>query len=483
MGAEQSSSFNYNLTDFDYNPADLNSNTGSNNFGRHKSNPSLDSKKEVQQQNLLNKDLLFHSFVYDRINLHKVLAGDNGQGFTYEELRKCLKDIEEQYIDDNEYYNKSVVQTLMQGKCGDIQNIQMALYELPTKELLDGICELCNILNINKVEEIMGGMGLLSYMLSLRNINVKCTDGFAWSQTNGIKKYYDVEKKRLIKYNLDKNMSDDTLYIMAWPHPQKPQDIDIQHFFGNTRPKYLLIIIENMIINNGAKVFDTFIKTQEYHSIKLPFKQLCYRDYFCDRYTSVTKTSYQRSSSVLYVDKRKIINVPDYKSQISENNFTQDIYDVYPEVQYVQDLIVEGIVPHFCFDANVDDVKKEMHLVIHSKIVLPTYLNSFEEFKFFNTKIKSPRKYPINIITRKDFEKYYALITKLKTEGVDSLKNSGYLPDWLVGQNINILAEMYIFTDFSTTRKFWKTDLASFEKEFRRLNATINTIAIPSGYY
>lgn len=451
MGAEQSLQSFDNLTQ-DFNGLPLNI-----------------ANKNIQQ-NILSKDALFNAFTNNRCNLHKVLAGDNGQGFSYNELSKCLKDIEEQYINHEDYRNTAVVQTLMLGKSGDMQNAQMAIYELPTKELLDGICELCNILKINKIEEIMGGIGLLSYMLAMRGLHVTCTDGHAWAQTVGYK-YYNVQKKRLIKYNIDKQTSDDTLYIMAWPYPEKPSDIDVNNFFTKTRPKYLLIINENMVINKKMNTLNEYIKSQDYQSYKLPFKQICYRDYFCDTYKSITKKSYQRSSSVLYMDKKKG-DMSNDVDKISKNNFTSDVYDVYPHAQYIQDLIVEGILPHFCLNENIDELKKELHVAIHTQTQMPTYLNTFEEIKFYNLKNKSPKKYPINIVTRRDFEKYYDLITKLETNGVNGLKNSGYLPEWIACHQSKLIAEMYIFTDFSTTKKFWKANYNSFQQEFKRLTAS-----------
>ena len=132
-------------------------------------------------------DELFSILVNDRKKLENFLDkfGD------YDTLYNLLKEIEIK----NKDKKINIIRDLLLGEYGYESNRQIALYELPTNNLIEVIIKICKKLDIDKIDELMGGLGLLSKQLSKNcDFEINCTDGFRWIQTSSQIKYFDVKK-------------------------------------------------------------------------------------------------------------------------------------------------------------------------------------------------------------------------------------------------------------------------------------------------
>jgi hypothetical protein len=184
-------------------------------------------------ESISNWKELYNILVSDREQLADFI---NKYG-TYDNLKSLIIDIEKYGNNDKNFtFNE-----ILLGYRGYEYNKQKAIYELPTLELIKFIDNLCQLLNINKVEELIAGQGLLSKLLSVNtNLIVNATDGYKCIQTSNTNKYYNVNKKLIIEYTLEDNTYDDTLLIMAFP--SKYCIKDMEKLFDKNKPKQLLLI-------------------------------------------------------------------------------------------------------------------------------------------------------------------------------------------------------------------------------------------------
>jgi len=399
---------------------------------------------------------------YDRSRIPFFLS----QYGKYETLRSLLIKIEK-----NIEHDGNIIKDLFLGEIGYERNKQMALYELPTLELIEVIDIICKILEIKTIEEICGGIGLVSKMLKLNtNLEINCTDGMKWIQTNGEQKYTNVGEKLISNYVIENHNFENKMLLTAWlPHNGVN---DFKKLIYYQKPK-IMVIIGEIYQQDYDAIMDSLV-SMNYNILNIPVKQICYRDYYYKN--TLLPEECCRSSLILCVSQNidKIINQKLIEDMGSRDLFCK-IIKTYTDKLYLQDLIVEGKLPKFVTELLFNNDRKlcrfikMVDIIYKKKYIIPKFINNYKDFKFWYQKVKY-HKYPTKIETYEKFREYQQLCNMLTEEGINKMKSEYILSNWV---RSTTTAEQFLWLEFSTTVKDWKESRRKFR---RRLNHTLHSM-------
>jgi len=413
-----------------------------------------------------------------RENLADFLKNNN----SYNYLRTLLSEIEVDYEANEIHQNgqMSIIKKLFLGNIGLESNKQKAIYELPTDELLTIIKFICEFNNIKYIEEIASGQGLLSRMLKNKlsdEYTINATDGNKWVETINTKRYYEVSNKLVLKYCLENDFSfDDKLVIISW---FPVQDVnDFKKLITIKKPKNIILIGD---IDKNELLFEG----NNYNLVQIPIKQLCYLDYF-------NKNEYLNErlskSSLLYATNDNDLDLTSLKLtiQFKFNNCLCKLSGNVTDKMILQDIFMLKLPTYVNYlrdeKCDLETFKKIMNSInytLRRKIDIPTYLNTLEEYIYWFDKLKH-KKFPTNINSRDKFEEYNNTLEQLNLDnGLDNLKNSGIIPEWVSNKDT---AEKCILVDFSTTSKKWKTSQQALLQQHRVIQRPIYTYATSYSY-
>ena len=220
---------------------------------------------------------------YNRNKLKEFLIKNN----YYELLKNILYKLE---IKEN-YDKGSLIRDLFMGKLGYEYNKQMALYNIPTKELINSIKLIFDFLKIEIIHEIGSGLGLLSSLINhFIKIPLVSTDGCKWLETSSNSNYYSVIEKDILDFNENDN-NKKKLYIFSWFINNNNKDI--KTFIEKVNPSNLIIINDESIQMNE---FIEYMEENNYSFIKFNVKTICYKDYY-DYNIKLNKISLDEVSS------------------------------------------------------------------------------------------------------------------------------------------------------------------------------------------
>lgn len=398
------------------------------------------------------EDELLNIFEEDRTKLSSFLQKD----FRYNYLKDLLLQIEK---DKGSPYIKK----LFLGRVGLEHNKQQAIYELPTMELILTIKYICEYLNIKEIEEIAAGMGLLSAMLKFQlgdNYNVNATDGKRWIETSMSNKYYPMTVKLFLNYCLDQSINfDDKLVIISW---LPLNDItDFLNLIKDKRPKNL-IIIGNMTDQDLYSLLIQKLNNHNYKKVGIPVKQICYKDNFYNDYSR---------SSMLFASNDPDFNMENFLLNLKLNcepclkqkqnyNDKEVIADIIVEKFHAYPFLIEKL---YKGETEFKDLVTSLCYCIKKKIKIPEYLKDFSDYQFWFDRIKD-LKMPLHIKDYEKFSRYKKVINELNNEnGLEDLKNKNILPNWI---NDRTNADQFLWLDYSTENKKWKSGYQNFRLEF-----------------
>jgi len=427
---------------------------------------------DLEKNNLDKKsEELYNILKLDRIKLKNYLDINN----KYEDLKKILYNIECLYSHD---YDGNFIKDLFLGKIGYEYNKQMAIYNFPTESLIKAIDEIVKLLDIEIIQEIGSGLGLLSYQINKYiKIPLVATDGKNWLETNSFNNYYSVIKKDILEYNeFDNNKK--KLFILSWLINNNSEEIN--KFIEKVKPSNILFINNDNLYSD--ELFDN-LKTKNYNIIRLPLKMLSYKDYF-KKYIDFNNITLDKVScrqklylAILNCENNNVnenINLDILKDKIGINHF--DINDNKENNYILIDLVSENILPVWILNLKDEDHKKAIYLVnkilIEGKLVnkIPNWINNLRELEFwYKQKIKF--MFPILIKTNEKFVEYFNFMKKIDTiNGIDDLKLQYILPFWIDSYDN---ASKFFWLEFSTKNKKWKNNFNSFLANFRLLFSRI----------
>lgn len=403
----------------------------------------------------------------------------------YETLVKLLKKME---IEQTGLLSQSInnyIEYLFLGMIGAEHNRQYAIYELPTKELIYAITIICSILEINNIEELMAGQGLLSKVLDIYcssnnlDISIRATDGKIWSQTIGAS-YYPINKKYVIDYALPDNVmiDKDTLYVIS--HIPETNHQELIYFLREKKPNYLLLINQYDIKNKLCRD----IVNENYTIYTTALKQICYRDYYRlydenknENENISTERPTSHSSIQLFINGNinNAVQLHDLlESQFIEANCIAscsalDIYNDPTSLKYhnacVIDLIAMNILPKWILNMTIEEQKTLLVASVDIEGIFPKYINNYDDYMFYAKQYKENR-YPKKINTYDKFLEYKKLYVKLENNELVNMKTALIFPAWL---HSNAEAYKYLYTDYSTVDKKWKRNRNAFTRQFTLL--------------
>lgn len=390
----------------------------------------------------------------------------------YDMLVKICRELEKKH-------GRNIIEKMLLGTVGYESNKQRAIYVLPTIELLQFLYSLIIILNINLVEEITAGQGLLSCMLNnyiiskntigFHTINVVATDTNKWLESSG-PKYYPVELKLLdqFEHNYNKKMC-----IMIWPDNLTINNSTFGLFMATYAPECFILIGKYDLYKSALDI----INRCRYNIKEFNIKHISHCDYFehnIDSALDVTQSS-------IYVCTKEINshNI----SMTTINNVLEDILMVSTNI--------------YSMPANTEQHK--LYNYVHNKI-FPTWILGLDNDKIINF-MKKIREFPCGNIVRCDmleccrdviqsydefiyyincmvprvpifknhtkFLEFRTLMDKLHmVNGLATLVNEGIIPEWITRMED---AEVCLCLDYDKNidRKKWKTNPRKFMEECR----------------
>lgn len=406
---------------------------------------SKDYKPEYNEYQEDLEDELYNILAWERDKLTNFL---NKYG-SFKTLSEIIKQMEIKYL--NKHPNINLLRELLLGNIGYEHNKQHAIYVLPTHEQIKLIIGLCKMFNIRKVNDIMAGIGLLGKILmdNWEFDSVISYDDNSWLDTYGSAKYSPINQKNIA----DVKVNDDELNIISWCEKDSNTLRKLETFMIKQKPKYLLLIDEAKDINEMCGKFITMVENKGYSCIEIPCKNICYKDYF----SVDTLGKYIHSKTYLFINKIKVPIYEDITLKCIVDKCGDILYEnklEWTKKHILLDMIIEGVVPHFCKDKLITDytfICKTIYSFISAKYKIPEYIENYEEFEF---SVVNGMKNIMKIKTRDKFLGYYKLITMLnEVSGISKLRQLRVFPLHLT--NKHDIAR-YILKDYTTTDKRWK---------------------------
>lgn len=387
---------------------------------------------------------------------------------SYDKLKIILRKIEEERPD-----HLAIVKDLLLGRLGYEVNKQKAIYELPTKELINLILVISHLLGVNQIEEVCAGTGIMARLLEMRGeISVVATDGYRWAETVGKPTYTNVQKKLLLEYAVDVKDYSQTLFVVSW-FPKNAVN-DFATFLTRCKPLQIAII-GNSHDSNLRELYQKAHQMQ-YRIVQFPCKQICYQDYF--KANKFFPEECCRSSVTLLLSPTVPFDPNIVVENCDPNTFCKSL-SKYTDKMMIQDLMINEILPSWAIPVIGDSVEYQKLVEMCTKVIadqynIPKYITCFDEFEFWFKK-RSHNKFPKNITERDKFLEYRNFIERLGVQGgFVQLKDEGFLSDWVPNAEV---AEQFFWLDFSTNNKSWKESLVQFQRELgRHLNVGNNNM-------
>lgn len=382
----------------------------------------------------------------------------------HQNLINVLREMELDY----EYPTKlSYIHDILLGKIGYEYNKQMAIYELPTIELLELISKIVILFDITELEEVMAGLGLLSQTLQMYfqkediDCDIKATDGHRWIETSGEPTYFPVEKKLLLQYVIEEEyIESNKMFVFSWIGKncllEENQPNEFLVFMDKIEPPVVLLI-------GNESLYESVLSklSNEYLCCVCKTDQICYRDYINqDKYV-------QNSSTILLVHKHKM-SIP----TIDELELVLNSDDIRVEKKIKQktshdifyDMIGHKLLPQWCNELNEEEQNIFIELYKNSEFdEIPDYIQSYDDYMFVQKLTNTP-----SFANKNKFQEFKYLYNIIETSTLYNLKIKYILPKWIFTRE---MAKKFVFTDYSTKEKSWKESFPKFISKFNELTS------------
>jgi hypothetical protein len=265
----------------------------------------------------MNKsELLYNTLLNDRENLIPVFEQMND----YFELKEIIKQLE------SEKKELDVLYKLCNGHIGNKYK-SSAIYELPTRQLIESIAMLFQIFNIRNIDDVGCGMGLLSALLKKQfdkdnyNVELIASDNGSSDSTNIPLSFYPIHKKDIydIVIQHENNLEPPDGIICTWPINKMENNFN--ELIKNRYIKMFIFIDDIKYTNILSDRFVKLVEENKYTIIKLPIYQICFLDYFSNNIIEC------RSTSTIIVKNELLNEFINFYEILSPNLYKYSNYD------------------------------------------------------------------------------------------------------------------------------------------------------------
>lgn len=345
------------------------------------------------------------------------------------------------------------------------------ILELPTKELIMFILNVCVVFEINNIMEFCSRTGILSELLKKYSNDYDITsynDQFV--DNNDSCKTIFSSVLNINDYTTQKSMFTPSCLIINWP--DKIIERQIINYLSNDYKKISIIIVIGDIFNRTiTPSFVNKMSTLGYNNYSYNVKQVSWIDYF---YNNKKKCINNRI--ILFYLKSRNIDINALNNIFDTNIFhssspssilqstslNEDIDDI------LCDVVFQKKMPNWILNSdnknNVIKIYKKICEYKYLYLTIPLWIKNMNELVFWYTSLKN-RMLPhifINEYENKNlnisnlFNEYYELMTNLHDKGLLYYKKENNIAEFI--NNIRD-AEKYIYLLFSTINDYeWRNN-------------------------
>lgn len=349
----------------------------------------------------------------------------------YRKLSNLIRKLEKKK-DNNIWYN------LCLGKIGKPNNKYSAIYEIPTKQLIDSLALIIQLYNIKQIDEVGAGMGLLSSLLNIKmneeeyKLKITASDNYILNETSLPLDYINIIKKDIsdIIWQHKNNVYPPDMVICS--HPISIDTYNELYKLIDSSCVKIIVLITNLRTSNIIfKENEMENISKKYTMIKLPIYQISYLDIF---EKNNIKNLYTRSVTNIFI-RNDIYTI---KETDIFNILQNNIYN-YVEIDWkrilLQEYALKNNIPFWIVDDNnKDDINILYNICISIKIV-PEWITNTKLLIFWFIQ-KQLKIFPKNINTNEKLVKYYNMFIEKKN-----------IPEWIPKYLINSYIWLYFSDD------------------------------------
>lgn len=378
-------------------------------------------------------------------------------------------------------YGVGYTTKLIIGSLGYESNKQMALYTIPTTEFCHIIGALQIITGKKYVHEFFAGLGLFSgvyekycrkFCENFGDTAMLACDGERCMETISTVKYFDVTKKSIERYIIDKTQFDNAICVALIPTLIKGV---LGMFVDICNPECMVIVVpEDEKMSIIDEITSKPERNNKYHTLVLKTKII-------SRYDNYSFPNRRPKIDTIIISKRditrdEIVQVLKDKLKVNE----QIIMSCEPDNENdVERIIEECIENHILPKWTHNLVKEEKEEILKTCCkLLFDFPGNIENvfYAFLTTTIKDMvefREYvnmkprpPLHCSTEKfiEYKQIYTQLSNNYSQVINEFKERGILPSWIDDKKHAIL---YIYFDYESSSKKWKVSKETFENYIR----------------
>lgn len=400
---------------------------------------------------------LYNGFTKNRENLVDIIDRIND----HNTLKETLLKIEEKHPN-----NKHILHDLFLGEYGGDENKFSAIYEIPTKELIDSIFTIFKMYNITNINEVGAGMGLLTALLQKKcdmynyKVELQASDSCRSDLTNISLDYTKIIKKDIsdVIMQYEKNLNPPDGIICSHPLSFTM----IEQLYDLIKSNYAKIIILITDVFETEKRLMLGLSYCNYNVYYLPIYQCSCSDKYKN---SNIKNLFSRSYTTVLVRKDlKKIDLP----KILEPNL-YEIKTIHPLETNLLFLATLGKIPRWLSELeNKNDLRIVINIIQEIFIYgsrgnkkIPDWIPNIELLSVWYHLIWGDML-PVKINTGEKLQEYYDLIHT----PLDKLVKDNIIPQWLVDLNSKPYINLYFWLMYTISEdnndNEWKKNRYNF---------------------
>ena len=346
----------------------------------------------------------------------------------YRKLSNLIRKLEKKK-EENIWYD------LCLGKIGKPNNKYSAIYEIPTKQLIDSLALIIQLYDVKQVDEVGAGLGLLSTLLNKKmeedeyKVKITASDNFILNETNLSLDYTNIIKKDIsdIIWQHKNNVYPPDMVICS--HPIKNHVYDELYKLIDSFCVKIVVLITNLRTSNILfKENETENINKNYTMIRLPIYQISYLDIF---EKNDLKDLYTRSVTNIFI--RNDV----YRIEESDMyNILQDNIYKYVEIDckriLLQEYAFKNLIPNWIVTDKSINIVYNIFTITKD---IPLWIPNIKLLIFWFIQIKLDI-FPLNIDSPEKLINYYNMFMEKKN-----------MPEWIPKYLVNSYIWLYFSDD------------------------------------